>query len=211
MSDAGKRGGLNGNWLGQPHADDPQTVSAKQRDDLDLAAVKQLRSSINQIIDSISKIITKKSVVAQISAREFDRKKIIETLRELSKFVGQIMDEDTKITDGTLVFEHPVTVLVRELADALEGLDLGIVDARLRQARIGTPRYGKYKSNTIQLCLDFLYIYKNQKKVSWEISEKNVSKLLEKMGLKISDKVITAQNLSSWRRMPPSELLRSSK
>jgi hypothetical protein len=158
----------------------------------DLLTVAELRESLSKLAPE------------GVSSRKFDRKNIVPILKVIGAAVGAIMNTEIATEESTVIFVHTTSQLLTELAEALGDLDRGLVDAWPRPENNGGSRqYNTRERATISFCLETVSIYQSMKRTTLAEAEKQVSVFVERMGIKIRGKRVTAKNLNSWRRHPP--------
>ena len=133
----------------------------------------------------------------------------IKVLRVIAKEVGSILDSAERLDAETImIVEHPVTQLLRELADALDVLKYGKIDPRLIPTKgCGGNFYSMIEHDRRLIATNAVEIYKKHKGGTIKEAQSEVARIFKDKFL-VADQPVTETKLKSWRRMPPKVHLR---
>ena len=136
----------------------------------------------------------------------WERNLAVGILAAVTEHVGKIMDSEHPSTSGepTIIRQHPATQVLSELTAALQDLDKGHVDERLRQlSNGGSSAYNALERSEIETYLRLVDILVARKGTTIKDAQQQVAEALEELNITVRGETVTAKKLSSWRRYPP--------
>ena len=137
--------------------------------------------------------------------KPWDRKLAIQVLLIVGEMVSAIMDEEEPEHGGfVIVHVHPASELLRDLAVALEELDQGSADPRLRPSQGGSGRrYTALERSQISRWLEVSAILRLAKGLTHQQADEAVAKVAKRLGRRFRDKHIEPKTIDGWRRQRP--------
>ena len=141
------------------------------------------------------------------SAAPWDRQLAIQVLQIVGEMVNATMDEEQRVDDElTIIHVHPAGELLRNLGSALNELDLGSVDPRLKPSGGGSGRrYSKLETEQVENFLSFAKILRRARGMTHKQADIAVAKAAQKIGLSFRGAPVEAKTIAGWRRERPGE------
>jgi hypothetical protein len=141
------------------------------------------------------------------SAAPWDCHHAIQVLQIVSEMVSATMDEEQHIDNEiTIIHVHPSGDLLRNLGSALNELDLGSVDPRLKPSGGGSGRrYSKLETAQVEKFLNFAKILRSARGMTHKQADIAVAKAAQKIGLSFRGAPVKAKTIAGWRRERPGE------
>jgi hypothetical protein len=161
--------------------------------------LETMRQRLTTLYQSTHSNSSKGSVVP------WDRQLAIQVIQIVGEMVSATMDEEKIVDDElTIIHVHPAGELLRNLGSALNELDLGSVDPRLKPSGGGSGRrYSKLETAQVENFLNFAEILRSARGMTHKQANIAVAKAAQKIGLSFRGAPVEAKTIAGWRRERP--------